>query len=94
MDENGLERLRMIAGAKADTASSQALIRIAQSLDLPIEAFYQPDRCGPATRPAIDWETERLLALVKVHFRQLDPAARRRFGEAVLGMVGSEPAEG
>ena len=43
---------------------------------------------------AIDWETERLLALVKVHFRQLDPAARRRFGEAVLGMVGSEPAEG
>ena len=93
MDENGLEFLRTIADRKVESSAARALNRIAQSLDLPIEAFYGSDHCGSVDRPAIERETERLLMLVGVHLRRLDPAARRRFGEAVLALVGPEPTE-
>ncbi|WP_331303224.1 hypothetical protein [Methylobacterium oryzae] len=94
MDENGLEFLRKIADRKAESSSSRALDRIAQSLDLPVEAFFGPDHRGPVDRRTIERETERLLVLVGVHLRQLDPGARTRFGEAVLAMVAPDSAEG
>jgi hypothetical protein len=88
MDEKALASLRRIADRKTESSSSLALDRIAQSLDLPIEAFYGPDHRGSVER-----ETERLLALVGIHLRRLDPGARTRFGEAVRAMIEPEAAE-
>ena len=93
MDENGLEFLRMIADREVESSAARALNRIAQSLDLPIEAFYGPDGRGCGDRRMSERETERLLALVGIHLRRLDSDARRRFGEAVLAMVGPESAQ-
>ncbi|MBY0249761.1 MAG: hypothetical protein K2X54_00005 [Methylobacterium organophilum] len=93
MDENGLEFLRTIADRKTQSSAARALNRIAQSLDLPVEAFYESERRGPADRLTVERETERLLTLVGAHLRRLDPGARRRFGEAVLALVGPESAE-
>ncbi|KTS09451.1 hypothetical protein SB2_28730 [Methylobacterium radiotolerans] len=93
MDENGLEFLRTIADRKTESSAARALNRIAQSLDLPVEAFYESERRGPADRLTVERETERLLTLVGAHLRCLDPGARRRFGEAVLALVGPESAE-
>ncbi|MGU3545814.1 hypothetical protein [Methylobacterium sp. A52T] len=93
MDENGLEFLRTIADRKVESSAARTLNRIAQSLDLPIEAFYGSDRCGSVDRLTVERETERLLMLVGVHLNRLDPAARRRFGEAVIALVGPESTE-
>lgn len=93
MDENGLEFLRTIAERKVESSAARALNRIAQSLDLPVEAFYGSDHCGSVDRLTLEGETERVLMLVGVHLRRLDPAARRRFGEAVLALVGPVSAE-
>lgn len=88
MDENALASLRRIADRTAEPSLSRTLDRIAQSLDLPIEAFYRPDHRGSVER-----NTERLLVLVGTHLRRLDPGARKRFGEAILAMIGPEAAE-
>jgi hypothetical protein len=88
MDDKEPESLRTIAGRRAQSWFSPTLDRIAQSLDLPTEAFYAPDQCG-----FIERETERLLVLVGLHLRRLDPGARTRFGDAVRAMVVSESAE-
>ncbi|MCJ2086615.1 hypothetical protein MKK88_11520 [Methylobacterium sp. E-005] len=88
MNEKALDSLRRIADLKAESSPSRALNRIAQSLDLPVGAFYGPDHPG-----VIERDTERLLALVGIHLRRLDPGARTRFGEAVLTMVGPGGAE-
>jgi hypothetical protein len=93
MDEGGIDFPRRIAEPAAESRSSRALGRIARSLDLPIAAFYQPDRHPPDILQMTERETARLLVSVEVHLRQLDPIARRRFGKAVRAMLGAEAAE-
>ncbi|MGU3663658.1 hypothetical protein ACLBX9_05655 [Methylobacterium sp. A49B] len=94
MDEGGIDFPRMIVEPAGESRSSRALDRIARSLDLPIAAFLRPDRHQPVLQPMTEREAEWLLRLVEVHLRQLDPSARRRFGEAVCAMLDAASAEG
>ena len=72
---------------------SLVLNRIAQSLHLPIEAFYGPTQRAFDEGGVGDIQTDKLLVLVKAHMSRLDPGARRRFGDAILGMIEPDHAE-
>ena len=69
------------------------LNRIAQSLHLPIEAFYGPAQHALDEGSVGDIQTDQLLVLVKAHMSRLDPSARRRFGAAIVGMIDPDTAE-
>lgn len=90
MRETGLEPLEITDPTGERSERSKVLIRIAQSLQVPVEAFYGPPRLG-LNGGGTDIQTEKLLALVKAHLGNLDPCARRRFGEAIRGMIGPDP---
>lgn len=72
---------------------SKVLKRIAQSLHVPVETFYAPAQPPLDEHSVADIQTEKLLELVKEHMVRLDPPARRRFGEAVLGMIDPDAAK-
>jgi len=38
-------------------------------------------------------QSEKLLLLMSIHMSILEPPARRRFGDALLGMIGPDPAD-
>ena len=91
MRETGHAALDITDLDRERSERSKVLSRIAQSLQVPVEAFYGSVRDGMDGGGA-DLQTEKLLALVKTHLGKLDPCARRRFGEAICGMIGPDPA--
>lgn len=67
-----------------------ALVRISETLGIPVAAFYGSD-ADPEAVDRLHVEQEaKVLELVRAHLRRIDPEAGRRFVEAVQAMAKAE----